>query len=320
MTDFINHPIFICGHPKAGTSLITALLDGHPNILVYPEETLFFRRFLPVVQGKSRDEKIDLAKELLIQMFEWNQENPPEHQQNYPDRDYSLISFDDVCQYMVDVLPAQNTRDADFLNAAIIGFGQATNLLTQNKQYWVEKTPYNELYTDQIFDWWPKAKCIHIVRDPRDNFISYERKHPEWTSKVFISNWLRSSRAGLENLEKFGKENYFVLRFEDLLTDPKKFTKQVAQFLKITWDEALLEPTRVGDGWQGNSMFAEKYQSISTAPIGRWKDLIDPFDLEIIQIIGNDLMRLFNYDLVQVDHERMTLKQKLILLREKLIQ
>ncbi len=320
MTDFINHPIFICGHPKAGTSLITALLDGHPNILVYPEETLFFRRFLPVVQGKSRDEKIDLAKELLIQMFEWNQENPPKHQQDYPDRDYSLISFDDVCQYMVDVLPAQNTRDADFLNAAIIGFGQATNLLTQNKQYWVEKTPYNELYTDQIFDWWPKAKCIHIVRDPRDNFISYERKHPEWTSKVFISNWLRSSRAGLENLEKFGKENYFVLRFEDLLTDPKKFTKQVAQFLKIAWDEALLEPTRVGDGWQGNSMFAEKYQSISTAPIGRWKDLIDPFDLEIIQIIGNDLMRLFNYDLVQVDHERMTLKQKLILLREKLIQ
>ena len=82
-------PIFICGHPKAGTSLLTSLLDGHPDLVVYPEETLFFRRFLPAIEGKSDDEKLALADELLIHFFQWNLENPPEHQKDYPDRDYS---------------------------------------------------------------------------------------------------------------------------------------------------------------------------------------------------------------------------------------
>ena len=317
MSEFIDNPVFICGHPKAGTSLVTALLDGHPNILAYPEETLFFRRFLPAIQGKDFVERIDLAKKLLIHIFEWNQENPPEHQQNFADRDYSHISFPEVCQHMVDALPDQNPKPADFLNAAILAFGRTTNLLTKNKRYWVEKTPYNELFTENIFKWWPRAKCIHIIRDPRDNFVSYERKHPEWTAKVFITNWNRSTRAGLDNLEKFGKEKYLIIRFEDLLTDPEEITREVANFLDIVWDNALLEPTRAGDDWQGNSMFAEKYRSISTAPIGRWKDLIDPFELEIIQIIGEEIIALYDYDIAEVDRKSMNLKQNLYLLGER---
>lgn len=318
MTEFIENPVFICGHPKAGTSLITALLDGHPNILAYPEETLFFRRFVPAVQGKDYDEKIDIAKKRLINIFEWNQENPPDHQHNFPDRDYSNISLPEVRQHMINALPDKDPNAADFLNAAILGFGLASNLLTKNTRYWVEKTPYNEFYTEKIFDWWPKAKCIHIIRDPRDNFISYNRKHPEWSAKAFITNWTRSSSAGLDNLEKFGKDKYYLLQFEDLLTDPYSSTQQMARFLSVEWDRALLEPTRAGDGWQGNSMFAEKYQSISTAPVGRWKDLIHPFDLEIIQIIGKDIMKNFEYDIVLVDHSSMNLKQNIKILRERL--
>jgi hypothetical protein len=319
MSDFINHPIFVCGHPKAGTSLITALLDGHPNILAYPEETLFFRRFLPAIQGKTYEQKIDLAKKLLIQMFEWNQKNPPEHQKNFLDRDYSHISFKEVSRLLVDYLPSQNPEPYDFLNASVLAFGQATNLLDQNKHHWLEKTPYNELYTDKIFNWWPEAKCIHIIRDPRDNFASYHRKHPDWTAKIFISNWVRSSRAGLKNLEKFGGEKYYLLRFEDLLTNPEEKTKEIAQFLRITWDRSLMKPTRVGDGWQGNSMFAEKFHSISTAPIGRWKENLDSFELELIQSIGKNVMRDFDYDLVRIENRDLSLRQRIILWREKFV-
>ncbi len=318
MRDFINHPIFICGHPKAGTSLITSLLDGHPNILAYPEETLFFRRFLPAAQGKNDEEKIVLAKKLLIHIFEWNQENPPGHQQNYPDRDYSFISFEDVCQQMIEALPDKNDKLADYLDAAILGFGKASNLLTEDMQYWVEKTPYNERYTDKIFSWWPKAKCIHIIRDPRDNFISYKRKHPEWSSKVFVENWLKSGQAGVKNQKEFGKGNYYILRFEDLLMEPERSTQIIAEFLDLLWDNALLEPTRAGSGWQGNSMFAEKYQAISTAPIGRWKELIDPYDLEVIQIFAEDLMADFDYNVVQGDRHNMNLKQRVKILRERI--
>jgi len=37
-----DHPVFLGGHPKSGTSLLRALLDSHPQLVVYPEESGFF--------------------------------------------------------------------------------------------------------------------------------------------------------------------------------------------------------------------------------------------------------------------------------------
>jgi tetratricopeptide (TPR) repeat protein len=39
-------PVFICGHPKSGTTLLLALLDFNQDLAVFPEETTFFRYFI----------------------------------------------------------------------------------------------------------------------------------------------------------------------------------------------------------------------------------------------------------------------------------
>ena len=36
-------PLFICGCPKSGTTLLRSLFDGHPERLVFPMEMKFFR-------------------------------------------------------------------------------------------------------------------------------------------------------------------------------------------------------------------------------------------------------------------------------------
>jgi hypothetical protein len=315
--EFIEHPIFICGHPKAGTSLVTALLDGHLAIVAYPEETMFFRRYLPAIEGKSEDEKLALADQLLIHIFEWNQDSPPEHQQNYPDRDYSDIDFEAIRKAFHEEIAQSSGKSEDYLNAAILSFGKVSGLLTHKSQLWVEKTPYNEFYADQIFDWWPAAKCIHIVRDPRDNYVSYQRKQPDWTAKVFAWSWVRSTRAGLENQKKFSKDRYLLLRFEDLLNDPEKVTHQVADFLGIPWHKVLLMPTRAGDSWRGNSMFENKFQTISTDPIGRWKDLISSFNLAMVQAIAGKTMHEMAYELAIVDKGQLNISERIKLLRDQ---
>jgi hypothetical protein len=318
MQDFENHPIFICGHPKAGTSLITALLDGHPAIVAYPEETLFFRRFLPAIAGKSREEALEMADRLLIHVFEWNQESPPPHQKDYPDRDYGDISFPAVRKILREVLDSVGSSSpAHFLSAALIAFGRTTGLLRKSSRYWVEKSPYNERYSDQIFSWWPEARCLHIVRDPRDNFVSYQRKQPDWSAKVFAWNWVRSTRAGMKNRAVYGPNRYHLLRFEDLLKEPEKTMESVAVFLDLGWHPAFLQPTRVGDAWRGNSMFAEKYSAISTAPLDRWKKSLSAYDLAVLQTIARRVMRLMGYDLASVDAAGLTVSQRLKLLREK---
>jgi hypothetical protein len=315
--DFISNPVFICGHPKSGTSLITALLDGHPEVIAYPEETMFFRRFLPAINGKTLSEKIEIAEKQLIHIFEWNLSDPPEHQKGYPDRDYSDISFDAIREKMQCYLDQHKDKDSEFLNAVMVSFGEVSGLVNERTKHWIEKTPYNEYYSEKIFEWWPKARCIHILRDPRDNFVSYRKKHPNWSPQMFANNWVKSAKAGRTNIEKFGSTRYHLLKFEDLLTKPEEIMRELANFLELTWDECLLMPTRAGDAWRGNSMFAEKYQGISQKPLMRWREELSPYDQALLQAISGRLMKTLGYPLFKPDDGEFGCQQKLRILKEK---
>ena len=77
-----DRPVFICGHPKAGTSLLRNLMDSHPQLVVYPEESVFFRKFLPLLKNDGAA-PLDLARKHLIHFFAWNQENPVANQAAY---------------------------------------------------------------------------------------------------------------------------------------------------------------------------------------------------------------------------------------------
>ena len=41
--EWLEMPVYITGLMKSGTTLLLALLDGHPNILAYPDEPSFNR-------------------------------------------------------------------------------------------------------------------------------------------------------------------------------------------------------------------------------------------------------------------------------------
>jgi hypothetical protein len=310
MPELRDRPVFICGHPKSGTSLLRSLLDGHPELLVYPEETSFFRRYLPKAQGKSLEEKLALADEYLIHIFTWNQDAPPASQAGFPDRDYSDISFEQVRQAMHQMIHEQYRHDGDMLFAALAAFGQVTGCMSDRTLRWVEKTPYNERYVKQILAWWPEARFIHVIRDPRDNFASYQRKHPQWTAESFARSWRDSALDGLNHQEALSTEpslpsspisnprspaKYWVLRYEDLLQQPEECLRRMCQFLGVQDHPTLRNPTRNGKPWGGNSMFGERFSKIDSSPLGRWRESLAPEEILIIDRIAVETMRRLNY-------------------------
>ena len=112
-------PVFICGHPKSGTSLLRNLLDSHPQLLVFPEETTFFRQLYPRIKDASLAEAQELAVAHLTRFFEWNQQSPPEHQAGFYDRDYSHVDDQQVKASMRAYLGAEGVRHSgDYLTAA----------------------------------------------------------------------------------------------------------------------------------------------------------------------------------------------------------
>jgi hypothetical protein len=290
-----DHPLFICGHPKAGTSLLRAVLDSHPQLVVYPEETVFFRHYLPQSSGLDLQDQLELAERSLIHIFTWNREKPAPSQAGFPDRDYSSISFEEVNQVMRQLVGDQCRHPGDMLSAAVLAYGQVRGQVNDSTRYWVEKSPYNEYFAGQIFTWWPEARCIHILRDPRDNFVSYRRKHSRWEAEFFAANWNRSTRAGMQNQERFSSQRYLILRYEDLAQSPQATLKQLVDFLQIAWDASLSAPTRAGEQWQGNSMFSSQFQAISAAPVGRWNDSLAPSDAAVIELMTRPLLEAWQY-------------------------
>ena len=293
--DLRDQPVFICGHPKAGTSLLRAVFDSHPQLIVYPEETVFFRRFLPRAAGLDLKGQLALADEALIHIFQWRREHPVPSQAGFPDRDYSEIPYEQVRQAMRDLVEERCLHPGDVLSAAVLAYGQVSGLATPATRRWVEKSPYNEYYAAQIFAWWPEARCVHILRDPRDNYVSYRRKHPDWQPEFFALNWRRSTRAGMEYRQRFGAERYLILRYEDLVQSAEATLRQLTDFLHIDWDTSLAAPTRAGAQWAGNSMFSDRFRGISAAPVARWRAELSSQEAAVIEYMARSPMEQFQY-------------------------
>jgi hypothetical protein len=291
-------PIFICGHPKSGTTLIQAILDSHPQLVVYPDETFFFQGFVPEIAKRSIDEKLSLAQRYLLHFFE-EDSNLQASQSHIPTVLHSnqqQFVYAQTCEAMLQLLEAWGYRhDGDLLSAAILAYGQVHNSLTPETRYWVEKTPYNEFFTDEIFEWWPEARCIHIVRDPRDNYATYLRKHPTLAAEELAMSWNTSLKIGLHSQERYCSQHYLILRYEDLTRDPEAQLSVIVDFLGIRDDEILRVPTRGGVAWQGNSMFGDKFTSISSKPLGRWKHDLSPQDARVIEIMSGAQMKKMGY-------------------------
>ena len=281
-----------------------AVFDSHPQLIVFPEETIFFRRYLPQAAGLDLPEQLELAERTLIHIFRWNRQQPAPDQEGFPDRDYSAISYEAVRQKMVELAQQAHRHPGDMLSAAVLAYGQVSGQLSAQTRLWVEKSPYNEYYTDQIFEWWPAARCIHILRDPRDNYVSYRRKHSNWSPEFFAANWKRSTQAGMQNRDRFGPERYYILRYEDLTRSPEEHLQKLKDFLQIEWDASLVAPTRAGEQWRGNSMFsgaANKFQSISAAPVGRWKEKLSLSEALVIEMSIGSLLEACGYDYAALD-------------------
>jgi hypothetical protein len=319
MSELRDSPVFIAGHPKSGTSLLRSVLDSHPALVAYPEETSFFRRYLPKTAGKSLLQKTVLSDRYLTHIFEWNQVNPPAHQAGFPDRDYSYIPVAKVRRAVNQLVAERFRHDGDMLSAVILAYGQVTGQLTAATRHWVEKTPYNEHYTAQIFAWWPAALMVHTVRDPRDNFTSYRRKHSNWSPEAFAMSWARSTQAGFDNLARYGAEHYWMLRFEDLVIAPEARLRQLCQFLHIDDDPSLRQPARGGKPWAGNSMFEDEHSAISAAPVGRWQATLPAEDVAALEVVAAPWMRRLGYTLsgqvdalVQPIHQNRQYRMRLI--------
>jgi hypothetical protein len=242
---------------------------------------------------------VALVLRLLLRRYN-KIEPPPEIVQlaasaNWPVKPSDIAYIQMVTQAEMLLDEMGNRHYGDSLAAAILAYGQVYQKSNASTKYWVEKTPHHEQFAKEIFGWWPEARCIHVVRDPRDNYTSYSKKRSQLGLYQFAETWQSSARVGLSNQKKYGNDRYLIVKYEDLLTAPEENLAEIAAFLGIENHISLRNPTRGGVMWSGNSMFSDTFDSMSTAPIGRYQEGLNHNEVHRLETFLWDEMNQFDY-------------------------
>jgi len=288
--DLEEHPVFIGGIPRSGTTLLRSLLDGHPELVVHPGRSGFFSLFVPAVRQLTNDQRIPLAERILLRHHYDRRNLPPS-----PDRpDYGVVR-----QVFLERLLGSTLLLSDYLSSAILAVAQVTGTLDERKRRWIERTCFNELHADKIFEWWREARLIQIIRDPRATYAArLKRKAEHNTVSAFAHTWLRSARQARRIQRLFGSVRFMKIRYEDLVREPELETERMVNFLDIQEDRILLRPTQHAgrEDWTGNSAYGKTYSSIEDSSVARWRSLLTPAQLLLLETLLGDEMLLHGYE------------------------
>ena len=198
LKDKFSQPIFLIGFPRSGTTLLDTILRTNKSIEVVEEKPVL-RNFLRNLDIKTKNNFNNLDN--LDKKFIQNMQN---------------IYFEERQQYL------------------------------ENKKIKtvIDKMPLNIVHIAEILRFFPNAKFIFALRNPYDSVLSCFMQQFELNPamKNFIS--LESSASLYDLVMKLWtiyrdifSINCHFIKYEDLVTDFEKTTKEIFKFLEIEWSE-----------------------------------------------------------------------------------
>lgn len=292
-----DEPAFIFGCHKSGTSLLRSLLDHHPQLSVLPRETHFFqiagywidyglKRSYPGQHGRK-----DIHGE-MFRFVERQNHDRSSYSDNPGFEGYDLNRFSNCFKGAIPKEHKELFRkymEALYYASNGIHIPEGTRI--------VEKTVEHLEYAGLIRKYFPGSPFIHIVRNPYATLVATRRsRNREQYPKMrrIASSLYNSSYFLFKNVLEFN--NYFVLRYEDLVTDPEDVMRKVSGFLGIKYDEILVRPTSNGRAWTSNTTGGTTFNGISKAPLEIWKENINGFEIELVNEIAGPVIERFGYE------------------------
>ena len=303
-------PIFICGVHKSGTSLLRSLLDGHPKLAVLPIESHFINHIgFEVNYNFRRQFKTDF----VLDDFFLKCNKLIDHYNNAPDfnkSDAQLNGRFDTNIFNDNLIKKINHNTSfddmfiDYLDSIFLALNQKIDI--KNKRL-VEKSVENgevALYYNKIF---PNSKFIHIVRNPYANLVSL-RKFKSSKGYPNIRTFLSVLNDNFYSIEKNKEiigDNYFIVKYEDILERPKSTRKEISKFLGISYNEnILLTPTSLGEIWKGNSFDSKETSDINNEGMNKWQNHIFPIETSLINHFLKKRIVQYGYNIYNSKNSR----------------
>ena len=282
--------VFVLGSSRSGTTMMGRILNNHSDICTL-RELHFFGTICSEVDESvlSKGKAISLMSKLL-------------HINKYGifNQDYGL-EFQNVSKK---ILQEKNQLKPIDVYSIFLSYVASIN----NVHIICEQTPRNVYYLDEILTYFPNAKIINMVRDPRDVLLSQKNK---WrrrflgASKIpfsealrsyinyhpfLISNFWKSSVLQVINKKD---SNVLTVFFEDLLQNPSVKLREICTFIGINYNDEMQAVPNIGSSTE---LDLSKDIGIDKSKIDKWKNgKISNAEVFICQLINRKLMKSIGY-------------------------
>ncbi|HEX9993953.1 MAG TPA: sulfotransferase [Acidimicrobiales bacterium] len=274
-----NGPVFVVGIVRSGTSLMSMMLSAHPAFAVAPD--LHY-----IHHWVRRHRHLELSRPADFEEF-WAAFSGNER------FGYLGVDADDVRRYI------EATQRFSFRGVYLsILETFAANL---QKRRWGEKTPFTANHLDTLFGWFPDARVIYMLRDPRA-VVSSLRKIP-WLADVGVPTHARSWATGVGRaLADDGDPRVLRVRYERLVHRPTDELARICRFLDEEYSPEMLTgrpalgtwALRDREGWERTHLSAA-LGPVHDASVERWRRELAPGEVELIEEICGPVMQQAGY-------------------------
>jgi hypothetical protein len=273
MSDSLISPIIITGCRRSGTTLLTAILSRHPELLVHPYEAQFFLE-LHQRYGKQISDVSKAIRDLV------------EHR--YRSESVTVESL---------FARFQSTQPVSLAELSQGYLALWAGPSAQRCQL-VFKHPALVFHLDMVFSLFPNARIIHLVRDPHANILSQRQRWTRASLWECIGWWRDAARAG-HFLAETRPEICTEVTYEQLVKTPHETIRNLCSVLGITYDERLLEfdlETRIySPGEDGNKDASKR----APAKMDAWKQHLTDLDIALIEQECKHEMAWWGYECLQ---------------------
>lgn len=166
------------------------------------------------------------------------------------------------------------------INFAELGqaYLKSTRHLVKGKQKFVDKMPFNVLYTGFILQALPNAKIICLDRNPLDTILSNFKQlfsvDQSYYHYAYDLTWCCEFYLLFRELIHFWQQqypdNFYLLNYEKLVTAPQAEAKKLFQFVGLDWQAHYINiannknPVATASSLQVRSTISKKF-------IGQWQ-------------------------------------------------